>query len=354
MTDFIIVGQGLAANVLMHSFRRNQISFITVGNAELSSCSKVAAGIWNPVVFKRMTRSWLADQIIPVLNEFYSDCESVLEKKLVTERPIIKPFVEEQEKKLWQKKSAAELNGFLDPEIHTEIPENLSHLTIPNDYGRVIQSGNLNVAEFIEASLDFFGERIINETFDHDQLSVFDNKVIYKDIEARQIIFCEGHCVKDNPFFKWIPLKPAKGEILTINVPALKLKNTIFNKNGFLMDLADGTYKLGSTYEWQEIDEKTTETGRTELLEKLEQMTDSPYSVINHHAGIRPSSIDRRPIIGPHPKHPNLHVFNGLGTKGVMLAPFFAKNFVNFYLQKGALNSEININRFYKLYASQN
>lgn len=351
MTDFIIVGQGLAANVLMHSFHRNSISFITVGNTELSSCSKVAAGIWNPVVFKRMTRSWMANELIPVLNEFYAECESVLGSKLITERPIIKPFIEEQEKRLWTKKSDAELNGFLDPDIYAEKSEALSHLNVPNGYGRVIRSGNLDVAGFIKSSADFFGEKIITEIFDYNQLAVLGNKVVYKEQEAKHIVFCEGYCVKDNPFFNWIPLKPAKGEILEIDAPVLKLKNSVFNKNGFLMDMTGGTYKVGATYEWQELDEKVTDAGRTELLEKLDHMLDATYSVLNHEAGIRPSSIDRRPIIGAHPIYANLHVFNGLGTKGVMLAPFFAKNFVNFYLQTEVINPEVNVSRFYKLYA---
>src|SRR5689334_3582534 len=101
MTDFIIVGRGLAATTLMHAFHKNEISFQVIADPKLSQCSKVAAGIWNPIVFKRMTRSWLAEKLIPSLNEFYFDCEKKLGVKLVTQRSIIKPFNEEHEKALW-------------------------------------------------------------------------------------------------------------------------------------------------------------------------------------------------------------------------------------------------------------
>ncbi len=84
-----------------------------------------------------------------------------------------------------------------------------------------------------------------------------------------------------------------------------------------------------------------------ELKEKLKKIIGCNYQLINHQAGVRPSSADRRPIIGQHPKYKNLHVFNGLGTKGVMLAPYFGKNFVNFYSNKQALHPDINVNRFY-------
>lgn len=353
MTDFIIVGQGLAANVLMHTFQQQHISFKLIGNTQLSRCSQVAAGIWNPVVFKRLTKSWLADDLLPHLNSFYSSCEQALNKPLLTQRPIIKPFTEEQEKKLWIKKSAAELNGFLDPQPQEHIPPALAGLTFTNGFGTVRQSGNLDVAGFLSTSAAYFSDHIHSGTFDHSALRVSPDKIAYQSIEARNIIFCEGYLVKDNPFFSWIPLKPAKGEILTIETRELHLHKQVFNRDGFLMDLSPGTYRVGATYAWDDLTETPTEKGLEELKNKLAKMSPCSYSITSHQAGIRPSSADRRPIIGRHPAHQNLFVFNGLGTKGVMLAPFFAKKFVNFYLQNQPLHTDVNVNRFYHLYAEQ-
>ncbi len=350
MTDFIIVGRGLAASTLMHAFHKQHITFITIGNKDLSSSSRVAAGIWNPIVFKRLTKSWLADELIPYLNEFYADCELRLGKKLVTQRPIVKPFTEDQEKVLWDKKAADELKNFLEPISQHEEPEEFKQCIITNGIGYVKNSGNLNMTEFLDQTADYFEKDLLEETFDHSQLKVYTDKVVYRGIEARQIIFCEGHLVKNNPFFNWIPLKPAKGEVFTVKIPQLQFVNAIFNRNGFVMDLGDGLYKVGATYAWDDLTEDLTEAGALELNDKLKKMTDCQYEVTRHEAGIRPSSSDRRPIIGQHPLHKNLFVFNGLGTKGVMLAPFFAGNFVNFYLQKEDINREVDVKRFYHLY----
>src|SRR6476469_42384 len=101
MTDFIIVGRGLAASVLAHTFNTCNITFKIIGVPNLSSSSLVAAGIWNPVVFKRLTSSWLAHQTIPFLLNFYGECENRINKKFVYQRPILKPFAEEQEQILW-------------------------------------------------------------------------------------------------------------------------------------------------------------------------------------------------------------------------------------------------------------
>jgi glycine oxidase len=350
MIDFIIVGRGLAASVLMHTLHKKQVSFAVIGNEQLSKCSRVAAGIWNPVVFKRLTKSWLADEIVPFLNNFYSDCEVSLKKKLIHQRPIIKLFTEDHEKALWIKKSEKEMQDFVDPNIYAPNSPDLKYCRIDNDYGVVNRSGNLEVEQFLDSTALFFKEKIHTEVFDYRELRILPGKVSYKDIVAKSIIFCEGHLVKSNPWFNWLSLKPVKGEVITVKVPDLMLKDKIVNKNGFIMNVSDQTYKVGATYEWTDLEETPTQTGLLELKTKLRQLIACESTVIKHEAGVRPSSPDRRPIIGAHPQHPNVFIFNGLGTKGVMLAPFFAENFVNFYLQKDLLHKEVNVNRFYNLY----
>jgi glycine/D-amino acid oxidase-like deaminating enzyme len=47
-----------------------------------------------------------------------------------------------------------------------------------------------------------------------------------------------------------------------------------------------------------------------------------------------------------HPEHDQLLVFNGLGTKGVMLAPYFANKMARFTLKDEPLPEEVNISRF--------
>ena len=350
MKDFIIVGNGLSALVLAHYFYQKGVSFTIVGNSQMSRCSRVAAGIWNPVVFKRMSKSWLAENLLKELNEFYPACEQLLSAKFITYRPIVKPFVEEQEKMLWQKKAGTELQQFLDKKIYNEVPDEFKNCKIPNGYSQIKESGNVDVNLFIEHSLGFFYKDTLNETFDYDALQSNNTVVNYKTIQAKNILFCEGYLVKDNPYFSWLPLKPVKGEVITIHTTHLKFKNSIFNKNGFMLDLGEGVYKVGATYNWNDISDSVTQQGLEDLKAKLNGMSEVPYEVIKHEAGVRPASIDRRPIIGRHPILKNYYVFNGMGTKGVMLAPYFAKKFVLFFLQKESLRAEVNVSRFYEKY----
>ena len=71
-----------------------------------------------------------------------------------------------------------------------------------------------------------------------------------------------------------------------------------------------------------------------------------PYKVVDHVAGIRPTVRDRRPLVGVHREHSQLVVLNGLGTRGVMIAPTVAKELYNHIENSVALRKEIDILRF--------
>lgn len=354
MFDFLIVGNGLAGHILAHTLKNNQLSFNLIGDSSLSQCSRVAAGIWNPIVFKRMTKSWLADELIDFLIPFYTNIEKSISKKIITHRPILKSFFEEQEKQLWLKKSASELSKYLDPIISNSAPHTFKNHKLTTEFGQVKNAGNIDLEVFIDESQILFGSNYINNPFDYKDLLIENNYVLYKGVSYKNVVFCEGYLVKNNPYFNWVPLKPAKGETISISASELKLENVIVNKNGFIFNKELNIFKVGATYNWEDLTDNTTEEGKNELQQKLNHLISCDYQITKHQAGVRPSSVDRRPIIGQHPKYKNLQIFNGLGTKGVMLAPYFANKFVHFYQQKQPLIKEVNVERFYNLYKNGN
>ena len=70
------------------------------------------------------------------------------------------------------------------------------------------------------------------------------------------------------------------------------------------------------------------------------------FEIVDQEAGMRPTTGDRRALIGVHPEHPQLTLLNGLGTRGIMAGPFLAKQLVD-HLEKGEpILPEIDINRF--------
>jgi glycine/D-amino acid oxidase-like deaminating enzyme len=345
--DFLIIGQGIAGSTLALTLIKAGYSVCVIDKPSLSTCSSVAAGIWNPVVFKRLVKSWKADEVLPYLVQFYEHFESLFKTKLMTKRQILKPFSEIQESELWLKKSKVE-NHYLQQTISSQYQ--LSSTQILNSYAMVLEAGNLNVTEFLNQTRLYLLAKFsyIEGLFSHDDVTHTSLQVKYKHISANHLVFCEGHLVSKNSFFDWIPTKPAKGEVITIACDDLNLDLNILNKGIFILPLGNSIYKVGATYEWKNLTDHPTPEGLIELEEKLRMLITSPFTVINHEAGIRPSVIDRRPVIGKHHTFKNIHVFNGFGTKAVMLAPYYANQFVNQFQQKENLDDEVNVTRFYK------
>jgi len=53
-------------------------------------------------------------------------------------------------------------------------------------------------------------------------------------------------------------------------------------------------------------------------------------------------------LVGTHFKHKNLHILNGLGTRGVMLGPYLATQLFKNITKNIPLEDEITIDRIYK------
>jgi glycine/D-amino acid oxidase-like deaminating enzyme len=192
-------------------------------------------------------------------------------------------------------------------------------------------------------------EIYIKKKFEYSDIVFYEDYVEWNGIKAKKIIFCEGSQATSNPYFKWLPFVLTKGELLSVKMEGMTVES-IINKGVFIMPTANGLHKVGATNLWDFKDNEISSSAKLELTQKLDLITKVPYKVILQETGIRPTVKDRRPLIGLHPEIKTLGIFNGLGTKGVSLAPFYATMFCNF-LEKGEdLDREVNIERYIPLY----
>jgi glycine oxidase len=350
--DYIIVGLGLAGTVLARTLLKKGKTVWLIDDENLSGASKVAAGLYNPVVFKRLVKSWKADELIPFMDQFYVESEGLLNVKFYHKKQIVKLFAEENEKDFWLKKSSEDIGKYMSKTIYDNFLDDI--VNNPLGAAEVIHAGNLDTVKFLNAFRDQFKKSgiLLEEKFDYDLLKILENEVRYKDVQAKKIIFCEGYKSIENPFFKWLPFKLTKGEVITIQLKQGTIipEEKVINKGVFILPLGQNKYRVGATYEWDDLSEIPTEKGKFELVQKLKKILKVPFEILDHQAGIRPTVNDRRPLIGVHSKQSSISIFNGLGTKGVMLAPFFADHFVSFLEENVPLDKEVNIERFIAKY----
>ncbi|MHA8073635.1 NAD(P)/FAD-dependent oxidoreductase [Aquirufa sp. HETE-40SA] len=318
--SFIIVGQGLAGTILAHQFLEAEIPFeIWDSPSTHFTSSQAAGGIFNPVTGRKLEQTWLADDLFPYLFDFYPRLEAILGMRFFYPMPIFRPFAN-QEMKSWLVERKDQIDH--------------GYLRWDSDGVWVEQAGWVDVAALLRVSRAYFASKGL---------------LVESEYTGSQAIFCEGFHGQQNPLWTCLPFLPAKGELMEIasNEPS---EQFILNKNGFVLPLGSQHFKVGATYGWKEFTNETTPEALEELTKKLVLMGCTQFELVVQKTGIRPATQDRRPFIGFHPNKQS-GIFNGFGSKGVSLAPYFAKQWTSEILGKTSVHSEASIRRFYHLFS---
>lgn len=344
--DYIVVGSGLAGILFCQKLKENGKSFAIIDDDSQKS-SIVAGGLYNPVVLKRFTPVWRSKEQLELALPIYKQIEKELNITIDHKIPVYRLFASIEEQNNWfLAADKPNLTDYLDTEIkHVQNDA----INASFGYGRVIDTGKIDTTELINAFKAYHKSngQFIQESFDYDTLQISEGIVSYKDIKGKYVVFAEGFGVKQNPYFKDLPLNGTKGELLVIHAPDLNI-DFVLKSSAFLIPLGEDNYILGATYEWTDKSNTTTEAAKEELLTKMKTFINCDFTVVDQIAGIRPTVIDRRPLIGSHKEHKNLFVLNGLGTRGVMIAPYAAKQLYDYIESNQALEPEVDIKRFDK------
>lgn len=346
MIDYLIVGSGLAGISFAEQALRNQKSIFVI-DSNLQNSSKIAGGLYNPVILKRFSKINDAQNQLNLLNEFYQVIELKLNTRFHFKMPILRKFYSIEEQNNWFIASDKEgLSPFLSPNL---ITNKYNGIDSPFDYGEVIQTGYVDVSLLLEKYRNDLikNKFFLDEVFDYTVFEHHYNFVKYKDLVAKQIIFAEGFGMHSNPYFNHLPLDGTKGELFIIKAPELNL-DVIVNSSVFILPLGDNLFKVGATYNWVDKNCTPTEAGKNELISKLKEILNCDFEIVSHLAGVRPTVKDRKPLIGTHPIHSRIHILNGLGTRGVLLGPAMAKALFEFIEYDIPLDSSIDIKRFDK------
>ncbi|NDF59818.1 MAG: FAD-binding oxidoreductase [Crocinitomicaceae bacterium] len=341
----LIVGGGIAGLSLAFSMYERNIPFKLI-DAKKNYSSIVAAGLINPIVFRRTTKSWRVDEFTPYLESFYKKIEALVGLNFFHPISIRRIFAHEQERNEWEKKQLQpEYSSYLN-EISTE-DNTFSNPKNNFGTGTIERAYYVSTVTFMEQAYRFLEENNFIQ-YEEVNYSDFDTTTTsYKDEVYEKIFFCQGYTNVENPWFGSLPIQCTKGETLTVHSTQLP-KDVSLNLKCFVLPIGNQEFKVGATYDWNSTDLSITEKGKEQLEAHLKTLTDAPYTIIDQKAGIRPTVLDRRPLLGKHSEFPNLILFNGLGTKGYMMAPLLANELLDHVFNNSPLDPEVNIQRFEK------
>ncbi|MFN2260596.1 MAG: NAD(P)/FAD-dependent oxidoreductase [Psychroflexus sp.] len=348
MKDFLIVGFGIAGLSFAHRVQLNNFSFNIVSDDSQQS-SRVAGGVLNPVALKRYKLAWNADSFLTEAILFYNSLTES-SKEEFKPIPIHKVFSSNQDQNDWMLATDDfRLSDFLNDELvftNSEISKN-------HKSGIVNQTFLLDLKSILQRKENQFIKHscLDKASFNYQDLEIQDEIIIYKNNAYRNIIFCEGFGITKNPYFNWLPIYGNKGEYIIFHSPDLNSNETILKSKFFIIPIGNDYYKFGATYSRDNLNDLPTNQAKNQLQDNLTGLLNCNFEIIDQLAGVRPTVKDRRPILGKHPEFPNMYVFNGFGSRGIISAPSLSKDLLSHIIDDKALDKEVDISRFLKLYA---
>ncbi len=349
-SEILLIGQGYAGSLLAWMLINKGFK-VTVADAcpEFTS-TKVAAGIMLPVTGRRLAKTHLADLIIPFARKTYSEIEKDISNKVFVEKEVLQIFSSIANLNEWYARSSEiEMQDYCGAILSKE----QVHLSLLNDFGGILlrQSGYVEPLSFVKGVKDFIERKgsFKEATVIPSDLNMHETGVSWKGDEYSHLIFCEGYHSIKNPFFGYLPFKPAKGEILDFNAPELS-EDYIISNGVYILPLGNSMFRTGATYVWDDLTEKTTSAGYEFLTANLKKTIRCNFEITGHKAGIRPAIRDRRPLVGVHPVHRHLGIFNGLGTKGATLGTYYGDQMFQLLTEGIQPDRDVNINQFDSLY----
>lgn len=317
--DTLIIGAGIAGSCLAWALHRHGQRIVLVDRQEPMTASRVAAGLIAPLSGPRLLPSWHFDTAWATAKQFY---KSLLEPVFV-ERGKLHFFSSAEERTLFQTCRVHEFARYVaDPEVTVDS----TMYDAPYGAFEMSHSAWVDIPRFLRLTWQQFPHQ--TATITAADLTWQGRTVIVKklDLAAARVIWCEGPLQSTNPLFPGLKFKLAKGEVLTLRIPGFA-EERVLHRGVWLYRVADDVYRCGSNYEWTDLSPEPTPTAREWILAQLRTFLKCPVDVLDQQTAIRPVLEDLKPILGVHPGCQQLVIFNGLGSKGALLAPYLAEQF---------------------------
>ncbi len=322
-TDYIIVGAGLAGTTLAKELIGRGRSVVVIDNGARSS-SMVAGGLMNPLTGKRLVYDESFAEKYRRAVRAYEDIPGALRTL-----PIVRVLSDDTEIRSWNKKESLFRSDYrITSTDHAEASRIVPLLNPAYKHSIAVlipEAGHLQTAAVIEARKAWLREQDALVVSQADVHAWDPASHTLAGIDAGRVVLCEGWHLSTNSAFSRIPTMCAKGQLLTVHIPEHPTIDAIcIHRGRFLVPLGDHLYRYGATYEWNDINEDVLPSTTEFLLEGLQDMVSCHVTVVRADAGIRPIIRDLAPVLGVHPDHPHVGIFNGMGSKGALLAPTLA------------------------------
>lgn len=350
----LIVGQGLAGTLLAWRLERTGVPFHIADPGSPDAASRVAPGIINPLAGKRLNPSWrVAEQLPEALQTYRAIEQEFPGVTFFNPTPIVRVIKDKRQLDYFRKRRVL---GQSAPWVEETLEPGRLGPLIDDSLGSFIERGSgwLDTAHLVQTLRHRWISqgKLTNCAITPDALQPDGSGWRWQSLWVSRVVFCEGWRAALNPRFTFIPFKPARGEMLELerlSGPFLPehLENAILNRSKWLLPMGNNRYRAGASYFWDDFDKGPDPEMGQSILDAIREFVCADFRKISQVCGTRPIVDDYRPVLGEHPSHDGLFIFNGLGSKGVLSAPWLSALLANHLTNRCPLPDEVRVDRFW-------
>lgn len=344
--DYLIIGQGICGTFLSWNLLKAGKKVIVIDEPRPFSSSKVASGVINPITGRRLVKTWMIDELLPFAKNEYECFGRELDAAFIAQTDLLMFHPTMQMKEAFEEQITSN-KQYLQHAADTEWK---AYFNFSYGIGKISPCLHINLNSLLEKWGAYLLQQglLIQERFNNDELSFSGSQVIYRGITASKIIFCNGADAFQLPYFSLLPYARNKGQAIIASIPGLPAGH-IYKQGLTIVPWNEQLFWIGSTYEWDFTDLEPDEHFQKKATEQLKCWLKIPFTIVDHLAAERPATLERRPFVGLHPVHPAVGIFNGMGTKGCSLAPYFAKQFSDHLVRQAPIQPEADVQRFKRI-----
>lgn len=337
-----IIGSGVAGSTMALRLAALGYSVVLLSKTRESDSSRVAAGLLNPFAPKHLLPGWRGMEFADEAHRFYRELQTASGVPFYDPMPIFRVFPNDHYRGDWQKR-CLEHPEYLSPVMDAPDPA----IKAPFGGGLLYHSGVADGKAFLQATETQFAGRVtyIQEDIRYEELRFEAGHWHYRDLRFEQLLFCEGMAARQNPYLQQMELIPLKGDLLRLRLPGFEPEYIYQTQHFIAPDPEPGVFKVGSTYQLGFQSPAPQEGDLNFLLGALQSFYKGPYELLEHRAGLRPTSFDRRPYAGAVPGLQQAWVLNGLGSKGYLMTPLLSRVLCDTITGQGELWPELDPGR---------
>ncbi|WP_255364077.1 NAD(P)/FAD-dependent oxidoreductase [Arachidicoccus ginsenosidimutans] len=344
-----MVGQGICGTFLSYYLMQEDQSVLVIDKQKPNRASRIASGVINPVTGRRIVKTWKIDELMPFAwNAYHKIAAEIKLQNIINQCSVLDIHTTEQMRNAFEKRLNDVQHDYIQPCNNEIFWQQYFHFNF--GIGEIFPAYCINLIDLLIGWRNYLHElkRLQTEAFSENKLLLKDDFVVYKNITAKKIIFCDGISSVYNNYFKHLPFALNKGEALIVSIP--DLPRDFIYKQGFSIVpwKENDLFWIGSTYEWNYDNDLPTNNFKNKVETYLQNYLKVAYNIQEHFAGLRPANTERRPFVGLHTAYPQIGILNGMGTKGCTLAPFYANQLTRHLLHDAKIDAEADVQRFTK------